>query len=287
MTLEYKKTFTVIGLSLLITFILINILQIISKILCGIFSEGIIYKIIDSSGVTIGMFLFVIPIISFILRKLPTEAKEKKTASFHYVFILIIISLGIICLVNFLRIAFFGFRQNVIVQPQNFSIYILLSCIGAAISEEIIFRKIIFERIRPYGDKEAIVVSALAFGLCHMNLWSFLFAFLLGLIWGNITVKTNSIKYSCIIHIANNIIMVNILPYVGIFIKKPEIIINAICVFLILLGTLLLLIERKSIIFIDKTVNGIGIKQIFKNIGMASFLIISIIVIVFIFIMQL
>ena len=48
------------------------------------------------------------------------------------------------------------------------------------IFEEWLFRKQLIDHTRKYGEKTAILLSGLAFGLFHMNLFQFFYAFLLG-----------------------------------------------------------------------------------------------------------
>lgn len=52
----------------------------------------------------------------------------------------------------------------------------------APICEEILFRKILIDRIRLYGDKAAILVSSVVFGLSHGNFYQFFYAFGIGLV---------------------------------------------------------------------------------------------------------
>lgn len=84
----------------------------------------------------------------------------------------------------------------------------LLSVIGTALvpafAEEFAFRGIVLSRLRKYGDSFAIFASALLFGAMHGNTTQIVFAFLLGLIFAFVDVKTNSIIPSVIIHFFNN-----------------------------------------------------------------------------------
>ena len=84
----------------------------------------------------------------------------------------------------------------------------LLSVIGTALvpafAEEFAFRGIVLSRLRKYGDSFAIFASALLFGAMHGNTTQIVFAFLLGLIFAYVDVKTNSIIPSVIIHFFNN-----------------------------------------------------------------------------------
>ena len=54
--------------------------------------------------------------------------------------------------------------------------------------------------MRRYGEKTAIVFSALAFALFHMNLFQFFYAFGLGLIFGYVYTRTSRLRYSVLMH---------------------------------------------------------------------------------------
>lgn len=77
--------------------------------------------------------------------------------------------------------------------------------IVAPIFEEWTFRKQIIDHVRRYGEKPAILLSALAFGLFHMNLFQFFYAFGLGLIFGYVYVRTSRLRYSLAMHMLVNL----------------------------------------------------------------------------------
>lgn len=77
--------------------------------------------------------------------------------------------------------------------------------IAFPILEELVFRKILCNRLLPLGEKKAIVISAAIFGLIHGNLYQFAYAFLLGLIFGYVYVKTGKLIYSIIFHCIINL----------------------------------------------------------------------------------
>lgn len=73
-----------------------------------------------------------------------------------------------------------------------------------ALTEELIFRGIILNSVRPYGKVFAIFSSAFLFGLVHGNLEQFVFAFITGMFFSYVTLLTKSILPSIIIHFLNN-----------------------------------------------------------------------------------
>jgi uncharacterized protein len=82
---------------------------------------------------------------------------------------------------------------------------ILAVVVAAPIVEEIIFRGLILRGfLKHYSVRKSILLSALLFGLVHMNPWQFVIAFAAGLILGWWYVKTESIITTIFGHALNN-----------------------------------------------------------------------------------
>ena len=76
----------------------------------------------------------------------------------------------------------------------------------AAIAEEIPLRGYVMGNLRKYGDKFAILASALVFALMHGNLIQAPFALIAGFALGYFSIKTGTIWTGIAIHAANNFI---------------------------------------------------------------------------------
>jgi len=84
---------------------------------------------------------------------------------------------------------------------------IILMVIIPAIAEEMLFRGLILDGLnRNYSNMKAIIVSALVFGIIHLNPWQFQTAFLFGLFSAWVCLKTNSILLPIYMHFFNNFI---------------------------------------------------------------------------------
>ena len=83
---------------------------------------------------------------------------------------------------------------------------VLMMAVLAPLIEEYFFRKQLIDRMRPYGETLAMVVSALVFGLSHGNLSQFFYAFALGLVFGYVYLRTGRLRYSAALHILVNTI---------------------------------------------------------------------------------
>ena len=83
-------------------------------------------------------------------------------------------------------------------------LYVINSVVLPPIIEEIAYRGILLGSLRRYGDKAAIIISALLFGLAHGNMSQFPYSFVLGITIAFFVIKTNSIYTGIFIHFVNN-----------------------------------------------------------------------------------
>lgn len=81
---------------------------------------------------------------------------------------------------------------------------LLCAVIVGPIAEELFFRKAMIDRLSAYHPMDAILFSALLFGLIHGNLIQFLYAFPLGVLFGIIYYRTQNIGYTILLHVAVN-----------------------------------------------------------------------------------
>lgn len=100
--------------------------------------------------------------------------------------------------------AFAGFEPS---NMGQFGIFAFCICIVAPIAEEYIFRDLLLKPLRAFGDKTAIIVTGLVFGLYHGNFDQFAYAVLAGMFYSMIAVKYNSIVPTIILHSLNNTIV--------------------------------------------------------------------------------
>lgn len=91
---------------------------------------------------------------------------------------------------------------------------LLIICVAAPVFEEIAFRKILLDPLRPFGDTVAILYSGIAFGLMHRNVQQILYAAALGLILGYVMVRTNNIFYCMLLHFLMNASSAVMLPFI-------------------------------------------------------------------------
>ncbi len=89
---------------------------------------------------------------------------------------------------------------DLMTQDQSTLFMFVSFVVVAPLAEELIFRKLIIDRLLPYSETLAVVTSGLLFGLMHGNFYQFFYATALGLIFGLVYVKTGRLRYSLLMH---------------------------------------------------------------------------------------
>ena len=175
---------------------------------------------------------------------------------------------------------------------------VLIVVIIGPLVEEFIFRKLLIDRMRDYGEKLAIFTSALMFGLFHGNLSQFFYAFALGLVFGYIYTRTGRLRYSAALHMTVNFMGSVVAPLIVTkldlgsltdmtsaeemmkLVMSPEMIIFAVYVLTLLvcsvIGFVLLIAYRRDIVFAPaqrELPEGNGFRTAYVNAGMILFVI--------------
>lgn len=88
--------------------------------------------------------------------------------------------------------------------PVAAAVYFIRLAVAPAILEELMFRGVIMQSLRRFGDTFALVCSSVLFSLAHHNLVQGPNALLLGLVIGFFVLRTGSLRTGMIIHFVNN-----------------------------------------------------------------------------------
>lgn len=127
--------------------------------------------------------------------------------------------------------------------PLGIILFAVYSALIPAIVEELLFRKVILERLVPFGKSFALVFSALLFSLMHCNPSQYIYAFAGGLILGKAALMTNSIFFPFVIHLSNNLLSVfYIILYNKLPISTYQTVSSSVDLFLRIIGLLLICI---------------------------------------------
>lgn len=167
-----------------------------------------------------------LPIFAGMMKKIPdSEIGEKGKLSFgkfiaYFImcvaagYIANIIGLIINAIIEFNR----GFQLinplEDFMRSSNMVLFSIYAVVIAPIVEELIFRKILLNKLRRFGDLPAILLTGFAFGLFHFNLSQFFYATVLGFFFAYITIRTNRIIYSIMLHMIMNLIGTAFVPFV-------------------------------------------------------------------------
>ncbi len=89
-----------------------------------------------------------------------------------------------------------------------FLLNVLMTAILPGICEETAHRGMLLKGLSPLGQKRAIIISSLLFGLLHLNIEQFFYATLIGFLLGYISTITENIYPAIIIHFMNNFLSV-------------------------------------------------------------------------------
>lgn len=91
---------------------------------------------------------------------------------------------------------------------------VLVMVVLAPIFEELICRKVLVDRVRRFGEKNAVLLSGLIFGLLHQNLYQFFYAFALGCVFAYVYLRTGRLRYPVIYHMMINFMGAVIAPFI-------------------------------------------------------------------------
>ena len=212
-----KSVFSRVGLAAAVLGVVVNLVQ---MLIITIFN--IVNPAFESNGwfryllIAVSFYLIGFPICCFILKSIPDGPKrEEENLTFGGFIKFFLISYFIMVLLNLFTTGFLwivgNFKEADVVNPlesvlSNSSIWatIIFAGILSPIIEEVLFRGVMLNKLRTYGDKIAIITTALLFGLFHENFSQFFYAVGLGMIFAYVTLKTGTIKYSIGLHIMIN-----------------------------------------------------------------------------------
>lgn len=87
-----------------------------------------------------------------------------------------------------------------------FLLTVFTLCVLPALLEEFIYRGVLMQSLRRFGDGFALIASAILFSLMHQNLAQFPSALFVGLVMGYFVLHTGSIWTGVLLHFCNNLL---------------------------------------------------------------------------------
>ena len=219
--------------------------------------------------------LFTLPVMLLVTRRMPTLKPERHGMSAGLFLALVCISYACMIVGNLI-----GIGVNSLLSPNSVELIgqlataagptvemVLAIAVLAPVFEELVFRKVLVDRVLPYGEWPAILFSGLCFGLFHGNLSQFFYAALLGMVLAYVYIRTGNILYTIGIHACINFLG-GVLP-----VLVPAA--TYVVLLIALAGFVLFFALRKDVRVEKNAVPGVGGAMI-GNAGMILFLIISV-----------
>lgn len=226
-----KKILCLSGLYLAIMLMAVFAAQFAIAFVLGFISEKTSYNLIETGWynvvlTAIGVAGVGLPVFALLMKKLPgSERGEVRKLSFVQFIGYFMVCVGAAYISNIIGMfinSIIGSIYSVeVINPledfilnSNMLLTIIYASIIAPIVEEIIFRKILLDKLRRFGDVPAILITGIAFGLFHLNLSQFFYAAVLGILFAYITIRTNRIIYAILLHMMINSISAGIVPII-------------------------------------------------------------------------
>lgn len=211
-----EKTFSRLGLSFMFGTLVILLAQFLVGNVVAIWKPewlknptlGLIFSVLP-------MYVVGMPALIYLVKKIPAAKPEKRNMKAGNFVVAVIMCYAIMYGCNIIGstitsiISMFKGSQVTnavasVATSANMAVTCLYMVVCAPIMEEYVFRKLIVDRTRRYGEGTAVVVSGVIFGLFHGNLNQFAYAVVLGMFFAFIYVKTGKLIYTVAIHMIVN-----------------------------------------------------------------------------------
>lgn len=162
------------------------------------------------------LYLVGMPVFYLTVRGLPRAVPKKEKTSFLALVILFLIAVALMIAGNLagnwiMRILgalsgrdFSNMLEQAFDTPLWFSI--LFTVILAPVLEELIFRKVLVDRLRPFGEEMAMVLSGLLFGAFHGNFYQFFYASAIGMLLAYVYMRSGKLRCNIGLHMLINFI---------------------------------------------------------------------------------
>ena len=189
-------------------------LAIFSPKLYLVLAESAVFNILLSSGV---MYCLAFPIFYLMVRKMRVRLPKKTKLEAGELITSLFIAETLMIVGSYVSLSLTSLLEEIIGQPipDNTSelildapvwLLILIVVIIGPIVEELIFRKLMIDRLSLHGELYAVIVSSVAFGIFHQNVYQLFYATLFGFLLGYVYLKSGNIKLSILLHMVINLL---------------------------------------------------------------------------------
>ena len=216
---DARRQFSRIGLMFLVGTVLIYAVQFGASAIANAINPDLLsstsYALLI---VMIPMYVIAMPVMALLIKRIPAVTLPKKHMTFGQWLIAFLMCYGAMYVSNYTGLILTQLISILKGSPvtntmlevatsSNLWVNLFIMVLCAPVAEELIFRKLLIDRLAQYGEGVAVLFSGLMFGLFH------------GLCFGFIYVKTGNIRYTIGLHMLVNflgsVLGVAILKWLG------------------------------------------------------------------------
>ncbi|MBR7164699.1 MAG: CPBP family intramembrane metalloprotease [Clostridia bacterium] len=184
------------------------------------------------SGIIVQLLVYLLPLAFYAQVRslnLVTTVKMRYVVPARIPFLSVITLLFLVGTMIFRYFGLFVFPSAFVETPSalplsaggaNSVLTFLCTVLLPALLEEVLFRGILLEEYRPWGSAWAVGVSSLMFAMLHLSAENFLFYLFMGVIFGVITVASDSVLPAIVLHVFVNYSHANIRPSVVEYLRQ-------------------------------------------------------------------
>lgn len=216
--MTFKQKVSRISIAYFVCFVLTVVFQSIFAICIKALAPNFMQNTIYSWLLTVlPLYLCAVPFFLLIMKTIPNSSdappKNKMSAKSYLKILAIVFAFTIVgnLISTLIALLISVIKGGEVVNPlasvvgAGNPIYtIIFGCIWVPIGEEFLFRVIPYKKLREYGEKPYILITALMFSLFHANLYQFIYAFLIGGVLAYVYSKTGNVLYNISLHMIIN-----------------------------------------------------------------------------------
>lgn len=163
------------------------------------------------------MYVIGLPLMLLVLKKSPTQKSwptipAKKKMPITKILMYYPALYAMVALVNYAAMLIEQWAgktgtvttQDIVASSVSPWVLFVFGVIVAPIMEELVFRKLVYDKAAAYGKHTYCLWVAVVFGLFHLNFGQSLYAAIMGYIFAHITYETGTVLYSIVLHMLIN-----------------------------------------------------------------------------------
>ncbi len=203
----YSRAGWALAVMLVVWYAAATVIQTLAMLIAPALLETAWFSFVSGS---VPLYVFGVPALALVLIGLPKEKPQKRrfgagrfTVAF-FIAVTLAIAGNIVgntvmtVIGNFSGFEFSNMLESALDMPLWLTV--LTMAVLAPIFEELIFRKLLMDRLLPYGELSAIILTSLMFGLIHANFYQFFYAAALGALLAYVYIRSGKLWLSVLMH---------------------------------------------------------------------------------------